>query len=108
MKSSKTDCKTCGSLRLSICNLGMAVGIVWGVSAFLLAILSMHFNYGTPVVRLLSSVYIGYVSTFGGAFIGLLWGFVDGFVGGALIAWIYNLCRCCCPCKSCKKDRSCH
>jgi len=26
-----------------------------------------------------------------GSLIGLVWGFVDGLIGGAIFAWLYNL-----------------
>lgn len=44
---------------------------------------------GTSLSRI-GIVYIGYsVSAFGG-FVGGIWGFLDGFIGGAIFAWLYN------------------
>ena len=36
-------------------------------------------------------VYRGYHFTAAGSFFGLVWGFVDGLIGGAIFAWLYNL-----------------
>lgn len=38
----------------------------------------------------LSHIYRGYEITLLGSFIGLVWGFLDGLIGGAIFAWLYN------------------
>lgn len=76
--------------KLNVKALGLSLGITWGVGAFLMGILSMCFNWGTPGVELLSSMYIGYDATIRGSLIGAAWGFVDADIWGILIAWIYN------------------
>ena len=49
------------------------------------------FDGSTGEVTILGRIYRGYnISPVGGLF-GLLWGFVDGLVGGAIFAWLYNL-----------------
>jgi len=37
------------------------------------------------------SIYPGYAVSIAGAFIGLVYAFVDGLIGGYLFAYIYNL-----------------
>lgn len=76
--------------KINVKALGLSLGITWGIGAFLLGILSMYFNWGTPCVELLSAMYIGYDSTIKGSLIGAAWGFVDAGIWGVLIAWIYN------------------
>lgn len=76
--------------RLNAKALGLSLGIIWGLGAFLLAILSLAFNWGTKFVELLSSMYIGYDSTIRGSLIGAAWGFVDAGIAGVLTAWLYN------------------
>lgn len=95
----------CGSL--SICNLGMAIGVVWGLSMFLVTILTMAYGIGSPFVDIFSSIYWGLDASLLGSVFGLFWGFVDGFIGGALIAIVYNFCAARCPCSSCKTNREC-
>ncbi|OAJ34427.1 bacteriophage holin [Piscirickettsia salmonis] len=81
--------------RLSVYGLGWAIGIVWGVTLVILAWLAAAYGYAGPVVKLISSVYLGYGPTFFKGFIGGLWGLVDGFIGGVIIAMVYNwvVCR---------------
>ena len=70
--------------------LGVAIGVLWAVYVFLLAIIAM-FDWGTDMVRVLASLYIGYEASIIGAIIGAVWAFADGFIAGFVIAWIYNL-----------------
>jgi len=70
--------------------LGLTLGIIWGSAIFLIGITSMLYDYGTALVNLFSSLYIGYTATFGGSIVGAIWGFVDAGVGGVIIAWLYN------------------
>jgi hypothetical protein len=35
-------------------------------------------------------IYRGYALTFTGSLYGALWAFVDGLIGGAIFAWVYN------------------
>ena len=81
-------------------SLGLAFGILWSISLVIVTILAMLYAYGTPFVALLGSVYIGYEATLLGTLIGAVWAFLDGFIGGLLLAWLYNLCLSCC-CKYC-------
>lgn len=70
---------------------GAALGIVWGVSVFLTTWLSYYTGYGKLFLEVLAqSIYPFYTITPLGSFIGLIGGFIDGFVSGALIIWIYN------------------
>lgn len=41
-------------------------------------------------MKQLDHFYFGYSFTVPGAFIGMVWGFLDGALCGALFAWIYN------------------
>lgn len=100
------DSKSCFA-KLSVCNLAVALGLVWGLSALVLAYLSMCFGIGTALVDVFSTLYYGYDDTLLGGLLGLLWGFVGGFISGAVLAMAYNWCRCCCPCKYCKSSRCC-
>ena len=75
---------------LGVVSLGLAIGVTWAFGVFLLGVGAAFFNWGVPVVAVLSSVYIGYSPTFVGSITGAVWGFVDGFVGGVIIAWLYN------------------
>ena len=75
---------------LGVISFGLAVGISWALGVFLLGLAAGLFDWGVPVVAILSSLYIGYSPSFVGSIAGAVWGFVDGVVFGVLIAWLYN------------------
>lgn len=77
-------------MKLNVKALALAVGIVWGLAIFLLTYWLLIFGYEGKTLAKLSNVYFGYSVTWYGAFVGLAWGFVDGLIGGALLAWLYN------------------
>ena len=79
-------------LRLSPWRVGLALGIMWGLSLLILAFISYNtIYYGHPFIQAVDSIYIGYAPTIDGAFIGFGWGFVASFIFGWLLARIYNL-----------------
>jgi len=76
--------------RLSPKACGLAIGILWGASMLFMGLLSMVSGWAQPFVNALSPLYIGYSATILGCLIGTAWGFIDGFVGGVMFAWLYN------------------
>jgi hypothetical protein len=72
--------------RLGVMSFGVACGITLAVAVFILAMATAMFGWGIGVVQVLSTLYIGYEPSF----VGAVWAFVDGFIGGAVLAWIYN------------------
>ena len=74
----------------NVLGLGLALGIACAIYAFFIGAVAWLFGWGTSVVEVLSSLYIGYDATFLGALIGTIWAFVDGFIGGVIIGWLYN------------------
>ncbi len=87
--------------RLSACALGAAFGVITALGTLIIGILAMHFKIGHAWVTLLGSVYIGYAATFKGVIVGTLWGFVDGYICGTVIAWVYNYVVIHCKCRRC-------
>ncbi len=63
--------------------------MVLGVVGFVGTLLSLWFGQG-QTITLLSAFYAGYSWSFIGALLALVWGLIYGFVGGWLIATIYN------------------
>lgn len=77
-------------MRVHAVRLGLAVGIVWAFGVLVLGGAAIAFNWGTPAVQLLESVYLGFAPTTAGLLIGVVWGLADGFIAGFLIGWVYN------------------
>ncbi|MCF7887410.1 MAG: bacteriophage holin [Candidatus Omnitrophica bacterium] len=77
-------------MKLKISAFGFSLGTVWGLIVFLLGIIGMLFSFGTTLVLVLSSFYLGYATTALGSLIGALWGFLTGFLAGIVFAWLYN------------------
>lgn len=64
------------------------------VSGFKFGILGIAamFGWGMAIVMMLASLYIGYSASVLAAIIRLIWAFIDGFIAGVVVAWVYNLC----------------
>ena len=77
-------------MKLNIKGMAIAFGLVWGISLFVITwwIIFLEGSSNTPTF--IGKFYIGYSLTPAGSFIGLLWGVVDGAIGGAMFAWLYN------------------
>lgn len=80
-------------MRLSSKALALSFGIIWGAAVFLVGIGHLIWpGYGTAMLELAASIYPGYsVGGFGSVIVGTLYAFVDGAIGGAVFAWLYNV-----------------
>lgn len=76
-------------MKFNVNAFGLTLGIVWGAASLILGLLAMS-GYGADMVAGLGKVYIGYEATVVGALIGGVWGFIDAYIGGIVIAWLYN------------------
>ena len=79
-------------MKLNARALGFTMGVIWGVCILLVTFASLWTQraYGKNFLYTIASVYPGYDITKMGAFLGLCYGFVDGFVFGWLTAKLYN------------------
>ena len=78
-----------GRLDIKVC--GLMAGCIWSAGIFILGFMTMAWwEAGDRIVKLFSTVYIGYRANLLGCLIGAFWGFIDGAITGVLIAWIYN------------------
>ncbi len=90
-------------MKLNLKAFALACGLLWGVAVFIMAWWLIYWE-GLPAEGVdpdptaLGRVYIGFSISPLGSVIGLAWGFVDGAIGGAIFAWLYNClasrCRC--------------
>jgi hypothetical protein len=80
-------------MKLSVKGLALASGILWGVAMLGMGLANLIWSsYGQQFLQLMASVYPGYHATrsVGEVIVGTLYGVVDGFIGGAVFAWLYN------------------
>jgi hypothetical protein len=77
-------------MKLNVKALALTAGILWGATVFLTTLWLLAFGYRGGLIQGLDHFYFGYTFSVVGAFVGLVWGFVDGLVCGAIFAWLYN------------------
>jgi len=77
-------------VKLDIKAFGLSVGIVWGLAMFTLGLINTSGHWGSGIVEVMSTLYIGYKPTVLGSIIGGIWGFLDAGIGGVVVAWLYN------------------
>lgn len=80
-------------MKLDIKALAITSGVIVAVVFFLVGAGNLMWeSYGVAVLQLAASVYPGYDGP--GGFVSVivvtLWGFVDGVIWGAILAWLYN------------------
>ncbi len=81
-------------MTLSVKGFAAAVAIIWAGLILLVALGHLIWpGYGGAFLDAVASIYPGYdaAPTFAGVVIGTLYGLVDGAIGGAIFAWLYNL-----------------
>jgi hypothetical protein len=77
-------------MKLNVKAFALACGLIWGIGLFLLTWWVIAFEGATHEMTLIGHIYRGYNISAAGSFIGMVWGFVDGLIGGAVLAWLYN------------------
>ncbi len=82
-------------MKLSVKGMAIAMGIMWALSVLITGLAAMH-GVGGMFVEVMASIYKGYDASVKGALIGAGWAFADGFIGGAVLAFLYNKCAGCC------------
>jgi len=80
-------------MKFSVKGLALASAILWGVAMLVMGLANLIWNsYGQQFLQTMASVYPGYHATRSVAevIVGTLYGCVDGLIGGAVFAWLYN------------------
>ncbi|HUJ88237.1 MAG TPA: bacteriophage holin [Burkholderiales bacterium] len=78
-------------MKLDLRAFAITCSLVWGFGLFFLTWWIILFDGATGEVTLIGRLYRGYTISPAGSVIGLLWALADGFVGGLVFAWLYNL-----------------
>lgn len=69
---------------------GTAAGIAAGLGLFFITVVESLRNADASPLTLLNQYFAGYSVSWGGAFVGLLWGMATGFVAGWFLAFSRN------------------
>ena len=89
-------------MKLSVTAFALTCAIVWGLGLFVITWWIIFFEGATCEATFIGRVYLGYNISPLGSVIGLAWAFIDGGIGGAIFAWLYNRitsCTCICAAK---------
>ncbi len=78
-------------MKLNVKAFALACGLLWGVGLFAATWWIIAFEGATGDPTFIGRLYRGYAISPAGSLIGLVWALVDGVVGGAVFAWLYNL-----------------
>ncbi len=80
-------------MKFSVKGLALVSAILWGLAMLVMGLGNLIWSsYGQQFLQVMSSVYPGYHATrsLADVIVGTLYGAVDGLIGGAVFAWVYN------------------
>ena len=77
-------------MKLNVKAFSLTAGLFWGFGLFFLTWWVIAFEGATGEATIIGRLYRGYTISPAGSFIGLIWAFIDGLIGGAIFAWLYN------------------
>ncbi len=78
-------------MKLNVKAFALACALIWGLGLFVLTWWIMAFEGAAGDRTFIGRIYIGYRISPLGSVVGLVWALVDGLIGGAIFAWLYNL-----------------
>ena len=75
---------------LNIKAFALACGLAWGIGLFIFTWWIIIFEGSTHEKTLIGRIYRGYNISPLGSVVGFVWAFIDGMIGGAVLAVLYN------------------
>ena len=78
-------------MKLNVKAFAFPCGSIWAIGFFFLTWWIIAFDGATGEPTIIGRVYRGHTVSPAGSFIGFIWALVDGLIGGAIFAWLYNL-----------------
>ncbi len=76
--------------KLDVKAFGLACGVLWGGSMFILGLIDTISTWGDAWGKMVASVYFSYAPTIMGSIIVGIGGFVSFGLWGLALAWLYN------------------
>ena len=77
-------------MKLNVKACALTVGLMWGLALFCFTWWIILLEGATGEITFIGRLYLGYCISPIGSLIGLVWAFIDGIIGGAIFAWLYN------------------
>ncbi len=77
-------------MKLDVRAFALTCATVWGIGLFLATWWIIAIDGPSDGATFIGSLYRGYSLTPVGSLVGLVWAVVDGLIGGAIFAWLYN------------------
>ena len=77
-------------MKLNVRAFAHTLALTWGLGLFLMTWWLILLEGASNDPAFLGRFYLGYTVSPVGSFIGLLYAMVDGWLGGFVIAWLYN------------------
>ena len=81
-------------MKLDVKAFALTCAMVCGLGLFCLTWWIIALDGSSGEITFLGRLYLGYSITPGGSLVGMTWAFLDGLIGGAVFAWLYNLLAC--------------
>ena len=78
-------------MKLNVRAFALTCSLMWGFGLFFMTWWMIAFDGPTLEPTLIGKIYRGYTVTPVGSVVGLIWALIDGLIGGAIFAWLYNL-----------------
>ena len=81
-------------MKLNLKALSITCAIIWGALMLIVGLANLVWpNYGKEFLGVVASIYPGYqaIPSLGEVIVGTLYAVVDGFIGGLVVGWLYNL-----------------
>jgi len=79
-------------MKLSMKAMGLTLGLLWGGAVLVVGLAHLVWPpYGVAFLVPVASIYPGYeIGGFGSVVVGTFYAIFDGWIGGIILAWLYN------------------
>ncbi|MDA2927526.1 hypothetical protein MYX84_05015 [Acidobacteria bacterium AH-259-O06] len=81
-------------MKINVRALALTLGLTWAGAILVTGLANLIWpSYGIAFLQVIASVYPGYqaVASLREVVAGTVYGLADGFVGGLIVGWLYNL-----------------
>jgi len=78
------------TLKLDMKAFALTCALLWGGAVLVMGIFASTIGYGTKFIEAIGTIYLGASADPFGVVLGTLYALIDGGIGGAIFAWLYN------------------